>query len=125
MQVLNIQQGCQRLTIEQKMYFDDFWDEHKSSELEGRNQIVRSFCPQVYGLYQIKLAVCIILCGGVEVKDPSGTKIRGESHILLVRISYLFICPLDCPLPEDGNWCGGLILIYLAKFLIQNFLSNT
>ena len=72
LQVLNIQQGCQRLTIEQKMYFDDFWDEHKSSELEGRNQIVRSFCPQVYGLYQIKLAMCIILCGGVEVKDSSG-----------------------------------------------------
>jgi len=78
LEVLNIQQRCQRLTIEEKKYILDFWDEHKSSELEGRNHILQSFCPQVYGLYQIKLAVCIILCGGVEVKDPSGTKIRGK-----------------------------------------------
>ena len=101
LEVLNIQQRCQRLTIEEKKYILDFWDEHKSSELEGRNHILRSFCPQVYGLYQIKLAVCIILCGGVEVKDPSGTKIRGESHILLVRISY-FLMPCLCGTVIEG-----------------------
>ena len=35
-------------------------------------------------MYIIKLAVTLVLVGGVQRIDTSGTKIRGESHLLLV-----------------------------------------
>lgn len=82
-----------------------FWSNHGNTPLTGRNKIVASFCPQVFGLYVVKLCVCLALIGGVEVGlslslslsnnysnlrclpqhvDVSGTRIRGESHLLLV-----------------------------------------
>ena len=52
--------------------------------MTGRNKILASLCPQVYGLYVVKLAVAMIMTGGVQRVDDSGTKVRGESHLLLV-----------------------------------------
>ena len=40
--------------------------------------------PQVYGMYAIKLALAVVLCGGVERVDDSNTRVRGEPHMLLV-----------------------------------------
>ena len=51
----------------QKSEFDQFWAAHKDRPLEGRNSIVASLCPQVFGLYIVKLSVCLALIGGVEV----------------------------------------------------------
>jgi DNA helicase MCM9 len=34
-------------------------------------------------MYVVKLALCMVLVGGVS-REVSGTRIRGESHILLV-----------------------------------------
>lgn len=40
-----------------------------------------SLCPQVFGMYVVKLAVAMILAGGVQRIDVSGTKVRGmHSH---------------------------------------------
>ncbi|MBA0786990.1 hypothetical protein Gotri_025646 [Gossypium trilobum] len=70
----------------------------------GRNTILQGICPQVFGLFTVKLAgilsphmfswnrfmqfylisVALTLIGGVQHVDASGTKIRGESHLLLV-----------------------------------------
>uniref|UniRef100_A0A3P9IT36 DNA helicase MCM9 n=1 Tax=Oryzias latipes TaxID=8090 RepID=A0A3P9IT36_ORYLA len=50
----------------------------------GRNQILLSLCPQVFGMYVVKLAVAMVLAGGVQRIDPSGTRVRGECHMLLV-----------------------------------------
>ena len=70
----------------------------------GRNEILKSFCPQVcifihfisininnwhfilqiYGLYPIKLAVALAIAGGVRTKVNDQTTMRGESHLLLV-----------------------------------------
>jgi DNA helicase MCM9 len=47
-------------------------------------QLVQSVCPQLYGLYMVKLAVLMTLIGGVAHTDPSGTRTRGESHLLLI-----------------------------------------
>ena len=63
-------------------------------------------CPQIFGLYTVKLAgktfvltfrftrnsfihfffctVALTLIGGVQHVDASGTRVRGETHLLLV-----------------------------------------
>ncbi|XP_024960455.1 probable DNA helicase MCM9 isoform X2 [Cynara cardunculus var. scolymus] len=64
--------------------FKTFWSDFKDTPLNGRNAILRAICPQVYGLFTVKLAVALTLIGGVQHVDGSGTKVRGESHLLLV-----------------------------------------
>uniref|UniRef100_A0A8B9UFG7 DNA helicase MCM9 n=1 Tax=Anas zonorhyncha TaxID=75864 RepID=A0A8B9UFG7_9AVES len=64
--------------------FEDFWEKHRNDPLAGRNEILASLCPQVFGLYLVKLAVAMVLAGGVQRIDATGTRIRGESHLLLV-----------------------------------------
>ncbi|NXB54654.1 MCM9 helicase, partial [Leucopsar rothschildi] len=64
--------------------FEDFWERHKNDPLAGRNEILASLCPQVFGLYLVKLAVAMVLAGGVQRTDAAGTRTRGESHLLLV-----------------------------------------
>ena len=39
---------------------------------------------QLHGLFTVKLATAIVLCGGVQRKDESVTKVRGESHLLII-----------------------------------------
>lgn len=41
-------------------------------------------CPQIHGLFPVKLATAIMLAGGVAREDPEGGHIRGEIHMLLV-----------------------------------------
>ncbi|NWX74671.1 MCM9 helicase, partial [Alca torda] len=64
--------------------FEDFWEKHRNDPLAGRNEILASLCPQVFGLYLVKLSVAMVLAGGVQRTDATGTRIRGESHLLLV-----------------------------------------
>ncbi|NXC34652.1 MCM9 helicase, partial [Campylorhamphus procurvoides] len=64
--------------------FEEFWEKHRNDPLAGRNEILASLCPQVFGLYLVKLAVGMVLAGGVQRTDATGTRIRGESHLLLV-----------------------------------------
>ncbi|XP_050212085.1 probable DNA helicase MCM9 isoform X1 [Mercurialis annua] len=66
------------------MKFKQFWLDFKDTPLKGRNTILRGICPQIFGLFTVKLAVALTLIGGVQHVDGSGTKIRGESHLLLV-----------------------------------------
>ncbi|XP_062233313.1 probable DNA helicase MCM9 [Phragmites australis] len=64
--------------------FEHFWEEHKDTPLKGRNLILKGICPQIFGLFTVKLAVALTLIGGVQHVDASGTKVRGEPHMLLV-----------------------------------------
>ncbi|XP_071501426.1 uncharacterized protein [Diadema antillarum] len=83
-QVKNEQRGVLTITEEMRQEFEAFWDKHRFKPLTGRNTILASLCPQVYGLYVVKLAVAMVLAGGVAREDQSGTRTRGESHLLLV-----------------------------------------
>lgn len=64
--------------------FSEFWKKYEHRPLTARNIILSSYCPQLYGMYIVKLAVCLVLAGGVSRNDSSGTRVRGESHLLLV-----------------------------------------
>ena len=84
MNVHNQQDGGSIVTEEIKSEFENFWNTYSKNRLEGRNQIIASVCPQIFGCYVVKLAVALVLIGGVQRTDPSGTKVRGEAHLLLV-----------------------------------------
>ncbi|XP_077409202.1 DNA helicase MCM9 isoform X2 [Vanacampus margaritifer] len=82
---VNNQQGAASILIEDaQKEFKEFWERFKCDPLAGRNQILLSLCPQVFGMYVIKLAVAMVLAGGVQRIDSSGAKTRGECHMLLV-----------------------------------------
>ncbi|XP_046559638.1 LOW QUALITY PROTEIN: DNA helicase MCM9-like [Haliotis rubra] len=82
--VTNEQRNSVLITQEMKSEIVAFWDEHKMEPFTARNKILASFCPQVYGLYVVKLAVAMVMAGGVQRVDDSGSKVRGEIHLLLV-----------------------------------------
>ncbi|XP_035000089.2 DNA helicase MCM9 [Hippoglossus stenolepis] len=83
-EVNNNQTAAALLMKDVQQEFAVFWDNYKHDPIAGRNQILLSLCPQVFGMYVIKLAVAMVLAGGVQRIDSSGTKIRGECHMLLV-----------------------------------------
>ncbi|XP_067655195.1 DNA helicase MCM9-like [Haliotis asinina] len=82
--VTNEQRNSVLITQEMKSEIVAFWDEHKMEPFTARNKILASFCPQVYGLYVVKLSVAMVMAGGVQRVDDSGSKVRGEIHLLLV-----------------------------------------
>jgi DNA helicase MCM9 len=82
--VNNDEQSHVNITKEKEKQFVDFWEEYANRPLTGRNLLLLSLCPQLYGMYIVKLAVMLVLTGGVSRCDSSGTRIRGESHLLLV-----------------------------------------
>ncbi|KAM8999408.1 DNA helicase MCM9 isoform X1 [Sarcophilus harrisii] len=83
-QVNNEQSIGNIIDEEVRKEFENFWEHYKNDPLAGRNEILASLCPQVFGMYLVKLAVAMVLAGGVQRTDATGTRIRGESHLLLV-----------------------------------------
>ena len=64
--------------------FARFWEEHAGCRLRGRNRVLASLCPQIHGLFMAKLATLVMLIGGMQRVDESGTRVRGEVHMLIV-----------------------------------------
>ncbi|USS41536.1 MCM2/3/5 family DNA replication licensing factor [Thermococcus aggregans] len=63
-------------------------DEQKIKELAKRKDIVDvivdSIAPAIYGMRKEKLGIALALFGGNTKQLPDGTRLRGESHVLLV-----------------------------------------
>ncbi|WP_048152640.1 LAGLIDADG family homing endonuclease [Palaeococcus ferrophilus] len=63
-------------------------DEQKIRELAKRKDvvdaIVQSIAPAIWGHEKVKKGIALALFGGVQRALPDGTKLRGESHVLLV-----------------------------------------
>ena len=83
-QILNDKKSSHLVSPELKYMYQDFWKAHANTPLRARNYIVSSICPQMYGLYLIKLAVALTVIGGVRRLAPDGSRTRGESHLLIV-----------------------------------------
>jgi DNA helicase MCM9 len=73
--------------------FESFWETFRNSGdcdvdghalLTGRDIIVRSICPQLYGLFYVKLALLLTLVGGCDTQADRGVRRRSQSHLLLV-----------------------------------------
>lgn len=43
-----------------------------------------SVCPELHGLFTVKLATLLMLVGGVARWEPGCARSRGEAHMLLV-----------------------------------------
>ena len=56
--------------------FVSFWEAHAAAPLAARDVLLRSACPQLCGMYMVKLAMLCTLVGGVAHADPSGLKVR-------------------------------------------------
>lgn len=63
--------------------FEQFWRTHAARPLAGRAEIVNSVCPRLCRVFDVKLALLLVLLGGVPVAHEA-TPTRGESHMLLV-----------------------------------------
>lgn len=76
---------------ESEMYelFEKFWTERSG---DGRSVIVNSFCPQIHGMFLLKLATLMTIIGGCDAvaaerdcENESGARrSRKEGHLLLV-----------------------------------------
>ena len=64
--------------------FSNYWSEYRNYALEGRDRLLRLFCPQLYGLYYVKLCVLLTLLGGSLTSKKNGVQTRANCHILLV-----------------------------------------
>lgn len=63
------------------------WNEcvRQHGELNMRDNILRSFCPEVYGMYPVKMAIALAICSGnFDMTDTSNTYQRGQSHVLMI-----------------------------------------
>lgn len=64
--------------------FQEAIDRH--GELAVRDIILQSFCPEVHGMYLVKLAIMLALSSSTDhtMTTDGNTSIRGNSHVLLV-----------------------------------------
>lgn len=86
------------VTPEAEASFLAFWEAHKDLPLQGRNKMIAGMCPQLCGLFIVKLTSLLMLAGGVSGRrdanespnrnaddDARGSNgARGEIHVLLV-----------------------------------------
>lgn len=96
MRAISLRHEQKRMSIDPKQMMEQMvlmrmeWNEliDQMGELGARDIIVKSICPDVYGIYPVKLAMALAVCsGGIEntsTASPNSHNHRGQSHLLLV-----------------------------------------
>lgn len=66
--------------------FKQFWKDYRArdAEFEARDCIIGSICPQLYGMYDMKLALLLALIGGTSSGDANEINRRQNIHVLMV-----------------------------------------
>lgn len=92
---ISVTHAQKRLEIDTKQLSDQMLSMHADwcelfqqfGELNVRDLIIKSICPQVHGLLPVKLAIALAICSGSYDNDETNTcgiNIRGQSHLLLI-----------------------------------------
>ncbi|EAX91422.1 MCM2/3/5 family protein [Trichomonas vaginalis G3] len=55
-----------------------------SAQFPNREAIIKAFAPEIYGMQDVKEAICCQLFSGVRKNLPDGMKIRGDINVLLL-----------------------------------------
>jgi DNA helicase MCM9 len=83
--------GAGLVTKDARQLFDAYWRAHDAdgaqagyARFAGRDALLRGVCPELNGLFILKLALMLTLLGGVTRTDGSGQRVRGETHLLLI-----------------------------------------
>uniref|UniRef100_A0A6I8QBY5 DNA helicase MCM9 n=1 Tax=Xenopus tropicalis TaxID=8364 RepID=A0A6I8QBY5_XENTR len=102
---VNNEQPCGVVINEEvRKEYEGFWEKYRNSPLEGRNEILASLCPQVFGMFVVKLAVAMVLAGGVQRIDSAGTRVRGLT-VTAVKDSGEWNLEAGALVLADGGLC--------------------
>jgi DNA helicase MCM9 len=70
-------------TPDDAVRFQNLWQQDSSQPFAARNALLHQICPDICNMFDVKLAVLLVLLGGVDV-DGDGKNVRGRPHLLLV-----------------------------------------
>jgi len=77
--IKNIDTDVIEISKEEQEIIDDL-----RNSPDVRAKLVESIAPSIYGYEHVKRAIMLLLFGGVSKLQPDGTRIRGDSHCLLI-----------------------------------------
>ncbi|KAK8818667.1 hypothetical protein WA538_003977 [Blastocystis sp. DL] len=100
------------LTDELVQKFQKYWQffyQIQQRPFLGRNIIVSSICPNLYGLYLVKLSLLLILIGGVSNRSSEKNPVRGQSHLLVVG---------------DSSTGKSQLLLFASKIAIRSVMTT-
>lgn len=92
--------------------FARYWEYYYSLQQQpflGRNLLVSSICPHLYGLYLVKLSLLLILIGGVSNGASEKNPVRGQSHLLIVG---------------DSSTGKSQLLLFASKLAIRSVMTT-
>ena len=111
--VRNNQKSNVAVSEEMKDFFLEFWRDNEKTPFKARNHIIKSVCPQLFGLFLIKLAVLMTLIGGVNLFLLS--------HLLLSLSFLLFRHTIAHSNPFTYHHSPSLARsLFLSLFLTSN-----
>lgn len=93
MRAISLMRDQHNLAVDTSSFSEQFaltqaeWNESVRQHGEGkmRDTLLRSICPEVYGLYPVKLGVALAICSGnFETDYNAGSAHRGNSHVLMI-----------------------------------------
>ena len=77
--------------------FDQYWKDNHKTPISARNRILASICPQIYGLYVVKLAIALILAGGVTVSEGDFVNLKkSEFRFQMKHVVFEFVVSHIC-----------------------------